>query len=97
MEPGFQLRIILAEVQSMSASANVYYADEQVVEEAHTIAWDFLKRSGAVRDEYQAQVFLAKEIMTLLDKGVRHKIKLANLAIAAFEKAYLSQPFKAAG
>ena len=37
-------------------------------------------------DETFTRTFVAREIIRLIDRGERHKIRLAKLAIAAFEK-----------
>jgi hypothetical protein len=60
--------------------------EDKLVDEAFAIAWNFIKRSGQVVDDYYAQVFLSREIMRLIGQGERHKIRIANLAIAAFER-----------
>lgn len=65
----------------------LFRADEdKLVDEAFAIAWNYIKRSGSVVDDYYAQVFLSREIMRLIGRGERHKIRIANLAIAAFER-----------
>lgn len=60
--------------------------DNRLVDEAFAIAWNFVKQSGRAADNYYAQVFLSREIMRLLSKGETHKIRIANLAIAALER-----------
>jgi len=61
-----------------------YYRTESPAEDAFYIAYDYLERAGAVSEEMPVYVFLAREITRLVDRGVRNKIKLANLAIGAF-------------
>ena len=65
-------------------TAQIYSRAESPAEDAFNIALDFLERAGAVYDEMPVYVFLAREITRLLDRGVKNKIKLANLAIGAF-------------
>ena len=63
------------------------YLDEQAAEEAFGIAWFFIENTHDVADEFAAQTFIATEIMRLLERGESHRIRLANAAIAAYEKA----------
>ena len=65
-------------------TAQIYSRAESPAEDAFNIALDFLERAGAVYDEMPVYVFLAREITRLLDRGVKNKIKLTNLAIGAF-------------
>ena len=58
---------------------------EQTAHEAFEIAWDFLQRSDDVGNTAVAQAFIAAEIMRLLERGERHRIRLANLTISAFQ------------
>ena len=71
----------------MYARSAFQYLTEQTAEDAFAIAWHFVSSSYDVDDEAVAQAFIATEIMRLLDRGERHKIRLANLAIAAYEKS----------
>jgi hypothetical protein len=64
--------------------SQTYSRAESPAEDAFNIAYDFLERAGAIYDEMPVYVFLAREITRLLDRGVKNKIKLANLAIGAF-------------
>lgn len=56
------------------------------VDAAYNIAWDFLSRSGAVTDVYQARLLVCKAVLDLSGRGIDNKIRLANLAIAAVER-----------
>lgn len=67
-----------------SMKAQMYVGTESPAEEAFHIAYDYLERAGAVSEELPVYVFLAREIRRLLDRGVKNRIKLANLAIGAF-------------
>ena len=66
------------------SSASYHYHADDAAEEAFDIACQFL--SGRGDDETFTRTFVAREIIRLIDRGERHKIRLANLAIAAFEK-----------
>ena len=56
--------------------------------EAYDIALDYLEGSGSVHDLYTASAFVAHELARLINRGEHNKIRLANLAIARFEKRY---------
>lgn len=54
-------------------------------EQAYAIAWDFLDRTGAIRDEFQACVFLAQRITGMVDEGQTNRIRMANRAISEYQ------------
>lgn len=72
----------------MYAQSAFQYLNEQAAEDAFSIAWHFVRSTHDVGDEFAAQAFIATEIMHLLERGERHKILLANRAIAAYERAH---------
>jgi hypothetical protein len=72
----------------MYARSAFHYLNEQTADEAFNIAWHFIKSTHDVADEFAAQAYIATEIMRLLERGERHRIVLANRAIAAYERAY---------
>jgi hypothetical protein len=55
-------------------------------EQAYEIAWDFLCRSGSIRDEFEACVFLAQRVSTMVDRGETNRIRMANRAISEYEQ-----------
>lgn len=55
-----------------------------MVSDAHRIAWYFLKATGQVRDDYADHVLLSRIVVALADRGVSHRIRIANMAIAEF-------------
>jgi hypothetical protein len=59
-------------------------------EQAYEIAWDFLNRSGAIRDEFEACVFLAQRITGMVEDGQTNRILMANRAIAQYQ-SYVEQ------
>lgn len=65
-----------------------------MVSDAHRIAWYFLKATGQVRDDYADHVLLSRIVVALADRGVSHRIRIANMAIADFgcEVARRQQP-----
>jgi hypothetical protein len=73
--------------------ARIIFSDfrEPAAAEAYDIALDYLLRAGAVRDEFEAYVFLADALMAMVDKGHANKIRMANQAIAEYEN-YLAEP-----
>ncbi|WP_082884900.1 hypothetical protein [Bradyrhizobium stylosanthis] len=54
--------------------------------QAYEIAWDFLTRTGAVRDEYEACVFLAQRVAAMVDEGQSNRIRMANRAISEYQR-----------
>lgn len=54
-------------------------------EQAFEIAWDFLARSGAIRDEFEACAFLAQRIAVMVDEGQTNRIRMANRAISEYQ------------
>lgn len=60
--------------------------DAKVVEDAYHIAWNYLLRSGQISNESQAHLRLSEAIVRLLEKGERHPLRLANKAIASYER-----------
>jgi hypothetical protein len=71
----------------MYARSAFQYFNEQAAEDAFAIAWNFVSASYDVDDEFAVQAFIAAEIMRLLERGERNRIRLANLTIAAYEKS----------
>ena len=59
---------------------------EPAAEQAYTIAWDYLARSGAIRDEFEACVFLAQRVTMMVDDGHANKIRMANQAISEYQR-----------
>ncbi|MBR1128444.1 hypothetical protein [Bradyrhizobium iriomotense] len=54
-------------------------------EQAYDIAWDFLTRTGAIRDEFEACVFLAQRLATMVEEGQTNRIRMANRAISQYQ------------
>lgn len=55
-----------------------------MISDAHRIAWYFLNATGQVRDDYADHVLLSRIVVALADRGVTHRIRLANMAITEF-------------
>lgn len=64
--------------------------DQDTVDRAYNIAWDYLKGTGQLSGTEADNILLAKTLVGFLQKGERHPLRLANLAITAFQrdKAY---------
>ncbi|UTD28152.1 hypothetical protein [Bradyrhizobium sp. WD16] len=60
--------------------------DAKVIEDAYNIAWDYLLRSGQIANESRSHLLLSEAIVHLLERGERHPLRLANKAIAAYER-----------
>jgi hypothetical protein len=57
----------------------------EVVGDAYAIASNYLRRSGAIPDNFVTNDRLLAIIVQIFRRGEFNKIKLANLAIAQFE------------
>ncbi|MEY9185562.1 hypothetical protein ABIG06_007114 [Bradyrhizobium sp. USDA 326] len=55
-------------------------------EQAYQIAWDFLARTGAIRDEFEACVFLAQRLTMMVEEGQTNRIRMANRAISEYQR-----------
>lgn len=55
---------------------------------AYDIALDYIEGCGYAQDHYRISTFVSHEISKLVDRGEHHKIRLANLAIASFERRF---------
>jgi hypothetical protein len=69
---------------------------EPAAGEAYEIAYDYLARSGIVRDEYETFVFLAQFITTMVDQGHGNRIRMANRAISAYQQSRFGRDPRAA-
>jgi hypothetical protein len=56
-----------------------------VVGEAYAIASNYLRRTGAIPDDFTTNDRLLEIIVKMFQRGEVNKIRLANLAIARFE------------
>ncbi len=59
---------------------------QPAAEQAYEIAWDYLARTGAIRDEFEACVFLAQRVTMMIDAGDANKIRMANRAITEYQR-----------
>jgi len=67
--------------------AHIIFSDYRnpAAEQAYEIAWDFLARTGAIRDEFEACVFLAQRVTMMVDQGQTNRIRMANRAISEYQ------------
>lgn len=74
--------------------ARMIYSDfrEPAASAACDIAFNFLSRSGAIRDEFEAIVFLTQYLTAMVDHGHSNKILMANRAISAYQAMRLDRP-----
>jgi hypothetical protein len=61
----------------------------EVVGDAYAIASNYLRRSGAIPDNFATNEHLLQIIVELFQRGEFNRIKLANKAISRFEAAEL--------
>ncbi len=59
---------------------------ESVAEKAYEIAYDYIERSGAMRDEFETCVFLAQRLSAMIEEGQTNKIRMANRAISEYQR-----------
>jgi hypothetical protein len=57
----------------------------EVVGDAYAIAWNYLRRSGAIGDTIATNDTLLEIIVQMFQRGEFNRIRLANKAIAKFE------------
>ncbi len=57
-----------------------------LLQQAVTIAADFLKRSGEIDDPGEACQFLVNKVGFMIAQGQRNRLLLANRAIAAYQR-----------
>jgi hypothetical protein len=60
--------------------------------QAYEIAYDYLARTGAIREEFDTCVFLVQCLTRLIEQGHSNKIRMANKAIAEHER-YLAKRY----
>jgi len=67
---------------------NIVFSEyrEPAAQQAYVIAWDFLVRSGEIRDAFEACVFLVQRVATMVEEGNANKIRIANRAISEYQR-----------
>lgn len=60
------------------------------MEKSIEIAWDYLERTGQIRDPEFTSRFLLTSVEHAVRKGERRQLMLTNLAISAYERAKTS-------
>ena len=58
----------------------------KLVEESYNIAWNYLSLSGQIENPEHGHLLLSEEISRLIVDGERNSLKLANKAIASYER-----------
>lgn len=63
---------------ALAVMTHIIFSDYRntAAEEAYEIAWDFLTRAGAIRNEFEACVFLAQRIAVMVDQGQTNRIRM---------------------
>jgi hypothetical protein len=62
----------------------------QLLEDSFQIAWEYLERAGELGDAAGASRFLSDAIETMIRRGQRSRLALANRAISAYRRHRLS-------
>lgn len=57
-----------------------------LIDSSVEIAWDYLNRSGELRDPIAAGRFLNDTIELMVRRGERRRLMLANMAITAYQQ-----------
>jgi hypothetical protein len=70
----------------MNFVARAASKEDELAEQAFRIAWDYLLGTG-YEDCIGHQVAVVSYINDAIERGVRHKLIIANRAISAFERA----------
>jgi hypothetical protein len=73
------------ETKAMLVERGLQVMNVEVVGDAYAIAANYLRRSGAIADNYATNEPLLEIIVQLFHRGEFNKIRLANKAIAKFE------------
>ena len=58
----------------------------QLLEDSFQIAWEYLERSGELRDGAAASRFLSDVIETMIRRGQRSRVALSNRAIIIYQR-----------
>lgn len=58
----------------------------RLVEESYNIAWNYLHQSGQIDNPEDSHLLLSEEISRLIVDGERNALRLANKAIAGYER-----------
>jgi len=72
-------------MRTMLVERGVRVMNIGVVGEAYAIASNYLRRTGAIPDDFVTNDRLLEIIVKMFQRGEVNKIRLANLAIAKFE------------
>jgi hypothetical protein len=74
-------------IWAMLVERGVQVLNLGVVGDAYAIAVNYLRRSGAIPDDFTTNDRLLEIIVQMFHRGESNKIRLANRAIAKFEAA----------
>jgi hypothetical protein len=72
-------------IKTMLVERGVRVMNTGVVGDAYAIAANYLRRTGAISDDFVTNDHLLAIIVQMFHRGEVNKIRLANLAIAKFE------------
>jgi hypothetical protein len=68
--------------------AHITFSDyrEPAAGHAYEIAYDYLARTGAIREEFDTCVFLVQRLTAMIEEGHTNKLWMANRAISEHER-----------
>jgi hypothetical protein len=75
----------LRRIKTMLVERGVRVMNTGVVGDAYAIAANYLRRTGAISDDFVTNDHLLAIIVQMFHRGEVNKIRLANLAIVKFE------------
>jgi hypothetical protein len=67
-----------------------------LLEESVQIAWDYLERSGAIKDGPFCSRVLTESVETMIRQGGRNRLVLSNRAIERYHRAIEAYPLQGA-
>src|SRR4051794_39237241 len=68
--------------------AHITFSDyrQPAAGQAYEIAYDYLARSGAIREEFDTCVFLVRRLTAMIEEGHTNKLWMENRAISKHER-----------
>jgi hypothetical protein len=87
--PGHALTIRIGGIVAMLVERGLRVMSVEVVGDAYAIASNYLRRTGAISDNFVTDDRLLQIIVALFQRGEVNKIRLANKAITQFESEFV--------
>jgi hypothetical protein len=81
--------LLVPEERAMLVERGLQVMNVEVVGDAYAIAWNYLRRTGAIADSFVTNERLLEIIVGMFRRGEMNRLRLANKAIAKFEAVEL--------